>query len=364
MKRIIIIAALVLASLSASAQKWIDASTLDVYGKAMPTEETFIRVDVDKYPLANASMNKQGKQCAGLFLHFKTTSSFIYARWTTSPRNAGDNHDAIGQKGLDLYILRDGKWLFAGVGRPSMKKEPFDHHEHKIVETLPKGDNEFLLYLPLYDSCTSLYIGIEENASLESLPNPFRHKVLMVGSSIVQGASSSRPGLLFSSQFTRATGIYMINLGFSGNSKMQECLADYLVNVKDVDAIVVDGMSNPNVKEIRSRFDTFISRLREANPGVPIIVLPPAFRELRLVNTRYNEHFNEQDQAAAEVVAAYIKNHKDDKDFYYLPKVRFNNTADGFQTTDGVHSNDLSYYFFLKDFTPAVTKILKKYRLK
>lgn len=364
MKRFLITIALCALSFSAFAQKWVDASSFDVYGKAIPTEKPFVRIDTKVFPLETDYINRQARQTAGLFLHFKTDSKSVSARWTTSEKNSGDNMTAIGQKGLSLYMMLDGKWQLAGVGRPSMKKAPFTNHEHKMIACTPEGENEFLLYLPLYDTCESLEIGIDEGASIESLPNPFRHKVVILGSSITQGAASGHPGLLFNSIFTRETGIYTINLGFSGNCKLQSSFAEYLAAVEGADMFIIDGCSNPSVKEIRERFLPFMLRLREAHPTTPIVFLPSAYRELRICDPEYNKRFEDQRAACDEVMAAYKKDYPKDKNFYYLPELCFNKQANSLSTTDGVHANDYGFYLFLQDFTPAIKKVLKKYNLK
>ena len=51
-----------------------------------------------------------------------------------------------GIKGLDLYCLQDGKWLFAGSGRPQGKV-----NEATIVKDMLPEEREYLLFLSLYD---------------------------------------------------------------------------------------------------------------------------------------------------------------------------------------------------------------------
>ena len=68
---------------------------------------------------------------------FATDSPLIKARWVTSEKNASENMTAIAQKGLDLYIKKDGEWVFAGVGRPEMADGPaYDRHEGTIVKSM------------------------------------------------------------------------------------------------------------------------------------------------------------------------------------------------------------------------------------
>ena len=53
------------------------------------------------------------------------------------------------------------------------------------------------LYLPTYNRLIMLEIGVDENACVEA-PRPYaiEKPVVFYGSSITQGASASRPGLI------------------------------------------------------------------------------------------------------------------------------------------------------------------------
>lgn len=81
----------------------------------------------------------------------------------------GANTTLIAQRGLDLYIRRDGKWVFAGVGVPNKSGT---QHEAPIVEHMDTTMKECLLYLPLYDEIAGLEIGTDEGALLEAAPDP------------------------------------------------------------------------------------------------------------------------------------------------------------------------------------------------
>ena len=67
----------------------------------------------------------------------------------------------IVNKGLDLYIKRNGKWQAAAVGRPSKTCS-----ETVMIRNMDDSEKECLLYLPLYDELKSLEIGIEPGAKI------------------------------------------------------------------------------------------------------------------------------------------------------------------------------------------------------
>lgn len=95
---------------------------------------------------------------------------------------------AIARKGLDLYIERDGQWVYAGFGWPKG-----DNHDSALVEYMDEGEKTCLVYLPLWDEVLSLELGIDGDSRIEAVPNPFRHRIVVLGSSITHGASPGVP---------------------------------------------------------------------------------------------------------------------------------------------------------------------------
>ena len=210
MIRNIFITLLIFVSVTLNAQKtqYHDASQLTVIGKAIPTSKDFTRIDTAAYRFNDAVIEEFACHSTGLAVLFATDSPLIKAKWQTSGKNASENMTAIAQKGLDLYIRQDGEWVFAGVGRPRMDKGPeYAFHESTIVKSMASGRKECLLYLPLYDRLDSLFIGVEENSTIEPLENPFRHRIVIKGSSVTHGLAASRPGMSYAARFGRDNGL-------------------------------------------------------------------------------------------------------------------------------------------------------------
>lgn len=111
------------------------------------------------------------------------------------------NLTRVAQKGLDLYIKRDGKWQFAGVGIPGGVTT-----EKVLVDNMGTEEKECLLYLPLYDELKSLEIGVSSDAHIRKGENPFKEKIVVYGSSILQGASASHPGMAYPVRLSRSSG--------------------------------------------------------------------------------------------------------------------------------------------------------------
>lgn len=338
----------------------MDAAELTVIGQPVPTKHPFVRIDTTDYKFNDATIDRYAGYSTGLAVLFTTDSGRIKARWETSGANSGSNMAAIGQKGLDLYIRRNGEWTFAGVGTPSMDKAPYDRHECTVVAHMDPGVKECLLYLPLFDKVNSLEIGIEEGSSIQPMENPFRHRIVVKGSSITHGAAASRPGMTYAARFGRDNGFYCFNLGFSGKSKLQREYAQMLADIKDVDAFIFDTFSNPSADEIYERFDEFVDIVRAAHPDVPMIFIQTERRETRNFNKDRDAFEAAKQKAAEEKVRARMKK---DRHIYFITSEDF--LGDGhIATADGTHPTDLGFSYMLESISPKIRKILKKYGIR
>ena len=143
---------------------------------------------------------------------------------------------------------------------------------------MDNSEKECLLYLPLYDEVFSLQIGVAPNSSIKPAENPFKGNIVVYGSSILQGASASRPGLAYPARLARKYGLNFINLGVSGNGKMERPVADMLANIA-ADAFILDCVPNPSPKEITERTAYLVKTIREKHPQAPIVMIPSVVRE-------------------------------------------------------------------------------------
>ncbi|MBO5311927.1 MAG: SGNH/GDSL hydrolase family protein [Bacteroidales bacterium] len=362
LRKLIISVCAVLSVMTASAQnvRYVDASTLTVIGKPLPTTKAFTRIDTSVYKFNDGTIDRYASYSTGLAVLFSTDSRTIRARWITGEDNSGSNMAAIGQKGLDLYIMKDAKWVFAGVGTPDMDTPPYDSHESTIVADMAEGQKQCLLYLPLFDKVENLQIGIDSDAQITSLDNPFRHKIVVKGSSITHGASASRPGMSYPARLGRNNGWNCINLGFSGKSRLEKEYARYLADIKDVDAFIFDTFSNPSSDVIHERFDDFVDIIRAAHPHVPLIFLQTERRETRNFSNAREEFEAAKQKAAEEKVLARMKK---DKHIYFIFSEDFLG-QDHIATADGTHPTDLGFTRMLNAISPKLKHILKKYGIR
>src|SRR5690606_4368162 len=181
---------------------------------------------------------------------------------------------AVAYRGLDLYIKRNGRWQYAGIARP---REGQDCASTTIIQGMNSEEKECLLYLPLYDETTRLEVGVAEGSTMQAGVYPFQKRVLVYGSSIVQGSSASRSGLAYPARLSRETGFDFLNLGMGGSAKMEKSVVDMIASF-DADAFVLDCIPNSSPKMISDRMAYLVETIRKKHPNAPIIVLQSVIR--------------------------------------------------------------------------------------
>ena len=366
MKRfLLVIALLVTVATTASAEekksnlKFVDATTLNICGHTMRTDKSpYFRFDCEPYNFKESKIRRYSRYSSGMYVMFRTNSSQVSATWENVSRWIGDNMTPIFQLGLDLYIKDGDRWVFCGVGRVSVNPEK-NCRTKSLIKNLPEGDKEFMLYLPYWCELTRLEIGVDKDATIEAIPSPFRHKVVVYGSSITHGASASRPGMAYPARMSRNLGIDFVNFGFSGNCKMQPEFTKFLVKV-EADAFVCDAFANPTAQEVAERVEPFIDAMVAAHPGKPIIMLRPFHHESEYYNKVKYDKYVAKLRVVREKMALLEKKYDN---VYYLD-IPFATGGDCESTIDGSHPNDLGFDRIIRSYQPKIAKILKKYGIK
>ena len=334
----------------------VEASELNLIGKLHPqTGHIYNRVDTLVYNGFNKKENTLARESSGVAVVFKTDSRKISVQTKYEMRGNPLNATPIAYAGYDLYIKKDGKWLWAGSG-VSPNNDP--EAPKDIVKNMDGSMHECLLYLPLFSILDSVKIGVDGGAEIQPIPNPFRHRVAIFGSSFTHGASTSRAGMAYPAIFTRETGIQLLSLGVSGNSKLQQSFARAIAGA-DIDALIVDAFSNPSVKEIEERLFPFIETVQAAHPDIPIIFQRTIYRESRNFNTRNQKVEQERIDRSVELVKEAQKRYK------HIYLVYPNATSPEHETSvDGTHPGDYGYFLWARSIEKPVLKILAKYGIK
>ena len=332
---------------------YTEASDLTLTGKLMDTPNPYHRVDTVKFKGFTRSENVQVRNSAGLAVAFRTNSKDISVLTKYGDVGYPNNTGGFSARGYDLYIRKDGKWIWAGAGVSGDLTKPFN-----VISNMDGTMKECLLYLPILSEEYSVKIGVNEGSVIEPLPNPFRYRIGIFGSSFTHGISTSRAGMAYPAIFNRDTGFQLLSLGCSGNCKLQDYFADVLAAV-DVDAFVFDTFSNPSPEQIKERLFPFIEKVQAAHPGKPLIFQRTIYREWR----NFNERTNLSESTRIAVVDSLMNIAcKKYKDVYYIYP---NASAKDHETTqDGTHPSDRGYQLWAQSIEKPVKKILRKYGMK
>ena len=358
MKRIVVVIALLLSTAAVYGQDkvWTEASDLTLIGKLFPdTPNPYHRIDTVKYKGFTKNENAQVRMSSGIAVCFVTDSPFIsvktnYAHAANSGKTMG-----VSSRGYDLYIKKDGEWLWAGANAPSWGKLD---QEVRIVWNMEPVEHECLMYLPTFSEENSILIGTKEGSSIRPGEAPFRHRVALFGSSYMHGYSTARSGMTVPAQLTRMTGIQILSIACSGNSKLQPYYADALKEA-DVDAYIFDSFSNPDAKMIKERLFPYIERIREKQPDVPIIFISSIWREQNNFNTKSYEKEMAKMQMADSLMKIACKKYND----VYFVKSDASTPGHNHQV-DGVHPDDYSYELWAKSICKPILRILRKYGIR
>lgn len=253
---------------------WYDCKNLHLEGKGWTNTESFYERLPARAKGKVADLDWRFSHCtAGFCVEFSTDAPAFQVRWTLFmvEQLAMVHMPSTGVSGVDLYVKTPGgTWRFVNNGRPTGTENVFGFN-------VPPG-SQCRLYFPLYNGLKSIEIGIPKGKSL-STPNKAvrnnRKSVVFYGTSIVQGACASRPGMAFTSIVGRRLDVEMINLGFSGSGKMEPAMADLLAELNP-SLYVLDGLWNMSPAEVTERTSPFIKRLRTAHPNTPILLVEEA----------------------------------------------------------------------------------------
>jgi lysophospholipase L1-like esterase len=275
---------------------------------------------------------------AGMCVRFVSDSPQIFARWTVRmPRFTMDHMADTGISGIDLYARDDSAWRWVGTGR--VRQMPTN--ESKLVEHAPPGPHEYMLYLPLYNGIDSLEIGVSPEFSMSRAPRypQSRRPIVFYGTSITQGGCASRPGMAYPAILGRRLGCPTINLGFSGNGRMDLELAGLLAEI-DASVYVLDCGANMTEEMLRKRTVPFIRKLHRARPETPIVLIDDAVYQDMWFNAvrraEYETKIAVTREAFETLQAEGVGN------LYHVESLHLIGD-DGEGTVDGVHLTDLGF---------------------
>ena len=333
--------------------RWFQATDIGLEGKAWSdTKAPYQRLPDKAEGVVRAPVWSLSQHSAGILVRFTTDSPTLNARWTlTSERLAMAHMAATGVSGLDLYVKTSTGWRWLVTPQPRAKT-----NTGVLARSLPKGKNEFLLYLPLYNGVTSVEIGIAPTAKLWSnrFDGDAAKPLVFWGTSITQGACASRPGMVHTAILGRHLDRPVVNLGFSGNGQMEPEVARLLAEI-DAAVYIIDCCPNLDGTRVSQRTEPLVAILREKRPNTPILLVEDRiYADAFLVESKRAR--NDGNQKALREAFAKLKS-QGVKNLYYLEGKGLLG-QDGEDTVDGSHPTDLGFMRHADAFRAALSPIL------
>ena len=295
------------------------------------------------------------RDSSGVLVRFVASTATIRARWTVTGKTlAAATITAVASSGLDLYAKDDaGHWRWLGIGRPMRVPDNVD----TLAAVIPATRREYMIYLPLRNGVASLEIGVTPGSPITAAPTrpAGRKSIAFYATSITHGISASRPGMTHPAILGRLFNREIINLGFSGNGRMEPEVTKFFAEL-DPAVFVLDCLPNMNAQDIAQRAETCVKILRQARPQTPILLVEDRnYADNFLVVSRRER--NETNHVAMQKVYTQLKQDKVPH-LHYL-KADHLLGDDGEGTIDGSHPTDLGFVRQAKEFERALRKILK-----
>ena len=319
----------------------------------------FVRLEDSAEGLVRKPVWDLSRNSAGLSLVFRSNTrrlelSFDVFGWK------GMNHmPATGVSGVDLFAYKpDGEELWcAAKFMPQFKEEfievpaqtsstPSSAQARKVRVTrvaysfeqidYEEGceEYEWHLYLPLYNTVENFRMAVEEGCRLEWVPRDERQPIVVYGTSIAQGACATRPGMAWTNLVERELRYPVVNLGFSGNGKLEAELFALLDQI-DAGVYIIDCLPNIKVTDnFEEKLEAGIKLLREHH-SCPILVVDHSGH----TNDRTNLSRCFPDELNRRQAALVKRLRKEGiKQLYYLTR---NEIAwDKDSMVEGIHPND------------------------
>ena len=364
--KVFLFAMAVLASANVFAQKASELKYYDVRELGLPvlgkgfddcvrendtiSDGFYTRLPADLQGVVRKAVWDLGQNSAGLAIRFRTNSKCIGAEWRPL-NNFGMSHmTPTGVRGLDLYALVDGEWLFVGAGQPNGKKS-----RNVFIRKMNGEMREYIMYLPLYDGVINLSIGIDSTAVIEKphvadlVPSEKNLPIVFYGTSVTQGGCATRPGMAYPSIIERKLHRETVNLGFSGNGRMDKCLGDKIARIP-ASMYVIDCLANCTSQIVKDSTEHFIRAIVEANPDVPVLMVSNYCYPYQYLDAQFQIDTPEENAIWKEFAQKFRK--EGYKNVRYIDAYAKGNMKkspigpDHEGTVDGVHMTDLGFLRF------------------
>ena len=345
--------------------KWWNPKDSDIHvieGQAWSEnlETPFDRLPIDAKEKVRNSVWSLSKNTAGLSIRFRSNASNIVVKYKLQGAISMPHMPATGVSGLDLYAKNsDGAWVWVKGNYSIGKSAIYNFVNLKPNDQYHNKGREYQLYLPLYNSIDSLEIGVSKEALFIPHKKRIEKPIVVYGTSITQGACASRPGMAWTAILERKMDRPLINLGFSGNGRLE---AELIHRMTSIDAkiymldclpnlSVIEGRSLENVKQLVLNA---VRTLRTEKPAIPILLVEHIGYSDELIHKDRKRKVADLNKTMKEAFGMLLS--EGVSNLHLLTKEAINLNLDS--TVDGIHPNDLGMQHYANAYEKALRSIL------
>lgn len=335
------------------AVQWHDVREWGVEGRGFTdTEKYFDRLPLRAKGVVRDAVWNLSRHSSGMMARFRTDATEIHADYAVTSGNLAMPHmPATGVSGLDLYAKDDdGNWRWVAVTRPAAQQMKVS-----LIKGMRPGTRDYAVYLPLYNGTEYLKLGVPAETRFEPVAPRNDKPIVFYGTSITHGACASRPGMPHPAILGRRLDRSVINLGFSGNGKLEKEVGQFLMEL-DPSVYVLDCLPNMVAREVEERTEPMVKQLRAAHPDVPIVLVEDrTYPQSWIIPSRRERN----DSSRVPFKAAFRKMQDAGVENLFYIDGEDLLAKDRDDTTDGSHPSDLGFFNQANAIEPVLRQALK-----
>jgi len=310
----------------------------DLYGVFFDEQlGQFQRMDAQFAGQVSEKIGYLAAQTSGGRIRFSTDSSTIGISVAYPVLHPMSNMALTGSCGFALVEKIGDIYKTVAMFRPQPTEKNGYTGEVKIKIA---GVHEYILFFPLYNGVSELKVYLDASAKLYKAEQ-YRDiaPILYYGASIDQGACASRPDCSYPAILSKWNNIDYINLGFSGNCKGEQMMAEYLSGI-DCSLFFMAYDGNVSVDHLRETHFRFYETYRRRRKDVPIVFMSvPCF-----------DNYPNTEERREILRRSFVKaREQGDSSVYFIDgETLFGKEDREICTVEGTHPNDLGFYRIAK----------------
>lgn len=320
----------------------IDEAPFEIYG-VLKENGRYRRMPEDVAKTVSDGVYMLHSHTSGGRVRFATDSQYVAISAKIDSISRAPHSTLTGAAGFDMYVGE--KFIYTFVPPYTVETE----YESLCERFGTREMREITINFPLFSNVSSLYIGLQEDAVVKKA-SPYKNKkpVVYYGSSITQGGCASRPGNCYTSIISRKFDYDYINLGFSGNAKAEDEIAEYIKGI-NMSLFVYDYDHNsPSTEHLKNTHEKMFKTIRTAHPKLPIIIMG---------RPKYTFYFD--DEQRTEIVKKTYKNAiaSGDKNVYFIDGPTLLELCKDDYSVDACHPNDFGFASMAKALAEVIADI-------